>query len=77
MVGRLLMAGSILQLIVFAVGVSRRSYLVLALPVGSAVAMLSGLAFWVGYTMAYAELDDEEPYPSPRAAAPEPPEAAD
>ena len=59
--GLLLMAGAVLQLFVFVGAASRRSYAALALPVGVGVAALSALAFWVGYTMAYAEWDDEEP----------------
>ena len=58
--GRLLMAGAVLQLLVFLAGVARRSYLVIALPLGAGLAVVSALAFWVGYTMAYAEWDDEE-----------------
>ena len=62
--GLLLMAGAILQLLVFLGAASRRSYAALALPVGAGVAALSALAFWVGYTMAYAEWgDDETPAP--------------
>ena len=58
--GLLLIAGAILQLFVFLAAASRRSYAALALPVGGGVAVLSALAFWVGYTMAYAEWDDED-----------------
>lgn len=58
--GLLLMAGAVLQLLVFLGAASKRSYAALALPVGAGVAALSALAFWVGYTMAYAELDDED-----------------
>lgn len=54
--GLVLMAGAILQLFVFLGAASRRSYAALALP----VAALSALAFWLGYTMAYAEWDDED-----------------
>ena len=81
--GRLLMAGAVLQMLVFLVGAARRSYLVIALPLGAGLAVVSALAFWVGYTMAYAEWDEEEekfpvfeaePPPAPdEPAAPEEP----
>lgn len=58
--GLLLMAGAILQLLLFLGAASRRSYTALALPVGAGVAVLSALGFWIGYTMAYAELDAED-----------------
>ena len=53
------MALSVLQLLFFVVGAMRRSYLVLALPVAAGLAVVSGLAYWVGYTLAYARWDDE------------------
>jgi hypothetical protein len=60
--GRVLMGGAAVQLLLFIGAVVRRSYLAIALPVGFAVAALSAVAFWVGYTMAYARWDeDEEP----------------
>ncbi|MBI4570760.1 MAG: hypothetical protein HY723_02330, partial [Chloroflexi bacterium] len=39
----------------FSIAVLRRSYLAVALPVLGAVAALSGLLFWIGYTMANME----------------------
>ncbi len=85
MLGRALMAGAVLQLLVFLIGLARRSYLVVALPVGVGLALVSALAFWVGYTMAFAQWDDEidalepesfagahEPAPGQDAAAAEP-----
>ncbi len=62
--GLLLMAGAFLQLFVFLGAAARRSYAALALPVGAGVAVLSALAFWIGYTMAYARWDDEDEPPS-------------
>ena len=59
MLGRLLMVAAVLQLLVFIGGLTRRSYLVVALPVGAGLAALSALAFWVGYTMAYARWDED------------------
>jgi hypothetical protein len=69
MLGRLLMVAAVLQMLLFLAGLTRRSYLVVALPVGGALAGLSALAFWVGYTMAYARWDEDEP---PAATEPEP-----
>ena len=68
--GRVLMGGAAVQLLLFIGAVLRRSYLAIALPVGFAVAALSAIAFWVGYTMAYARWDeDEEPTIPHRRAA--------
>ena len=69
--GTMLMAVSALQMLVFTLGMLRRSYLAVALPVLTAMAAVSGLLFWVGYTMVnmepdLAELDmeeEEEPQP--------------
>ena len=64
-IGAVLMAVSGLQMLIFTLGVMRRSYLAIALPVLAATAAISGLLFWVGYTMInmepdLAELDMEE-----------------
>ena len=63
--GTLLMAISALQMLVFTLGVMRRSYLAVALPVLAAMGAVSGLLFWIGYTMVnmepdLSELDTEE-----------------
>jgi arginine exporter protein ArgO len=63
------MAVSGLQMFLFTIGVMRRSYLAIALPVIAAMAAVSGLLFWIGYTMmsmessdiAELDLEDEEP----------------
>ncbi len=68
-IGTVLMAVSGLQILVFTLGVMRRSYLAVALPVLAATMAVSGLLFWIGYTMVnmepdLAELDmEEEPQP--------------
>jgi hypothetical protein len=70
--GSMLMAVAALQMLVFTLGVVRRSYYAVALPVLGAMTAISGLLFWVGYTMAnmepdLAELDmeeEEEPQPA-------------
>ena len=57
--GILLMAGAALELAVFVYGASRRSYLALALPVAAAMAALSALTFWLGWTMLSMPEDEE------------------
>ena len=64
-IGAVLMAVSGLQMLIFTLGVMRRSYLAIALPVLAATTAVSGLLFWIGYTMInmepdLAELDMEE-----------------
>lgn len=73
--GRALMAVSVVQLALFVIGASRRSYVVLAVPVGVALAALAGLGFWVGYTMAHTNWDDPADYP-PAPLAPSTPARA-
>ena len=63
--GRALMAVSVVQLLLFLVGASRRSYAALAIPVFAGIALASGLAFWVGYTMAASQGDEEQFDPAP------------
>ena len=74
--GTILMAVSALQMLVFTLGMLRRSYLAVALPVMTAMGAVSGLLFWIGYTMVnmepdLSELDMEEEEPQP--PAPQPP----
>ena len=59
-IGTLLMAASGLQMLVFTLGVMRRSYLAVALPVLAAMGAVSGLLFWIGYTMVNMEPDLSE-----------------
>lgn len=61
--GQALMAFAVVQALLFVVGATRRSYLVVAVPVGIVVGTISGLAFWVGYTMATTDWDDPADYP--------------
>ncbi len=72
-VGTMLMAVSVLQLLVFTLGMFRKSYLAVALPVLSAMGAVSALVFWIGYTMVSMEpelsdLEIEESEP-PAASA--------
>lgn len=59
--GVLIMAGAALEAVLFAIGLIRRSYLAVALPVAGAIAALSALAFWIGWTMATTPADMPEP----------------
>ena len=59
-VGMILMAVSGLSLLVFGMGMLRKSYLAVALPVFAATAGISALLFWIGYTMANMEPDLSE-----------------
>ena len=67
--GTILMALAGVQLLIFLMGVLRRSYLAIALPVVAAMAAVSGLLFWVGYAMMSMKSDlsdmdmEEEVYP--------------
>jgi hypothetical protein len=72
-VGSILMAVSALQMLVFTLGMLRKSYMAVALPVLAAMGAVSGLIFWVGYTMvsmepelSELELEEEE---GPEAAS--------
>ncbi len=60
--GIILMAGAVLQMVLFVIGITRRSYLALALPVMAALSALTALTFWLGWTMVNME-DEEEAGP--------------
>jgi hypothetical protein len=53
--GVLIMAGAVLEMLLFLYGAARRSYMAVALPVMAAVAAVSALAFWVGWTLLTTE----------------------
>lgn len=80
--GRLLMAAAALLPPLFLAAAARRSYAALALPVGAGLAALATLAFWVGYTMAFARYDEDEdapplpPFPPSDAGGEAPPAGA-
>ncbi len=72
--GAILMSVSALQMLVFTLGMLRRSYLALALPMLAAISAVSGLLFWIGYTMVnmepdLSELDLEEEVEEPQPAS--------
>ncbi|MBX7111436.1 MAG: hypothetical protein K1X87_06260 [Dehalococcoidia bacterium] len=59
-VGKALMALSVVQVLLFLIATMRRSYAALAIPVFLGVTIVSGLGFWVGWTMSAADWDAEE-----------------
>lgn len=68
--GTFLMIGAALTSVVTMIGIMRRSYLIIALPVGAGVGVICALAFWVGWTMAnteaeLAELEQADRIPAP------------
>ncbi len=52
-----MMALAALQIVLFVLGVLRRSYAALAIPVALLVGVITVLAFWVGWTLASMEDD--------------------
>ena len=63
--GAIIVAVAALQMLIFLIGALRRSYFAVALPVMGALAAVSALAMWVGWTMMTTEpdlpdLDEEE-----------------
>lgn len=68
-VGMGLMAVTGLNMLVMLIGVMRRSYLVIALPVLAGVGVVSALGFWVGWTLMstdaeLAELEEQDHVPA-------------
>ena len=59
LMGVVIMALAVIQMLAFLVAASRRSYTALVIPIAAAVAGLSALAFWVGWTMVTTEADLE------------------
>lgn len=58
--GLFIMIGSAFMLVLFLWGMLRKSYAAVALPVASALAVVSALAFWIGWTLFTGEEEDEE-----------------
>lgn len=54
------MAFSVIQLLLFLIGISKRSYAALALPILGGLVALSGVAFWVGWTLSATKWDEDE-----------------
>jgi hypothetical protein len=55
--GLLIIAVSAIEMMLFLLGVVRRSYLALALPVLAAMSALNLLTIWVGWTMLTTEAE--------------------
>jgi preprotein translocase subunit SecF len=73
--GRVLMVVAALQFVLFFAGAVRRSYLVIAIPMGIAVGTVSGVLMWIGYTMVVKDWDDPEDYPPAVSEGAPPPDA--
>ena len=58
--GVMIMAATVLQMLLFLWATAKRSYMAVALPVLAAVAAISALAFWIGWTMFTTESELEE-----------------
>jgi hypothetical protein len=67
--GILIMAGAVLEMLLFLYGAARRSYMAVALPVMAAVAAVSALAFWVGWTLLTTEEEIPELEGEPESTA--------
>ncbi len=67
--GRLLIAGALVNMLLFLYGASRRSYLAIALPVTAAMTAVTALTFWMGWTMLTMQPEDDssasEPHVGP------------
>ena len=58
--GALIMLGAAFQMVLFLWAMTRKSYMAVALPVMGALAAVSALAFWIGWTMFTAEIEEME-----------------
>jgi lipopolysaccharide export LptBFGC system permease protein LptF len=58
--GLFIMIGSAFMLVLFLWAMLRKSYAAVALPVASALAVVSALAFWIGWTLFTGEDEDGE-----------------
>lgn len=58
--GLFIMIGSAFMLVIFLWAMLRKSYAAVALPVASALAVVSALAFWIGWTLFTGEDEDGE-----------------
>ena len=58
--GLFIMIGSAFMLVIFLWAMLRKSYAAVALPVASALAVVSALAFWIGWTLFTGEEEDGE-----------------
>ncbi len=56
----MIMLASAFTLVIFTWAILRRSYMAVALPVVSALAVVTALAFWIGWTLFTGEGEDIE-----------------
>ncbi len=57
--GLLIMIGSAFMLVIFLWAMLRKSYAAVALPVASAMAVVTALAFWIGWTLFTGEEEED------------------
>jgi hypothetical protein len=75
--GQALMGGAGLSVILMLIGMARRSYMAIAVPVAAGLGIVAALAFWVGYTMATTEWEEELDIAAGAEPAAEPPSEAE
>jgi hypothetical protein len=68
--GLFIIAASVIEFLLFIYGATRKSYLALALPITAAMATLTALGFWVGWTMMNLEEDGPEGSEPPVSPSP-------
>ncbi|HUF52261.1 MAG TPA: hypothetical protein VMR52_00625 [Dehalococcoidia bacterium] len=66
--GLIIMLVSAFQFVIFFWAMTRKSYMAVAIPVGSALAAVSALAFWIGWTMFTGEDEELEEMSAPVTA---------
>jgi hypothetical protein len=54
------MIGAALEFVIFFWAMTRKSYAAVAIPVAAALAVVSALAFWIGWTMFTGETEELE-----------------
>ncbi len=69
--GMVLIAGAVIDLLLFFYGLARRSYLAIAMPVTIAMFAITALTIWVGWTMMTMEEEEDEAPVSPMPPATE------
>jgi hypothetical protein len=72
--GLLICAGAVVVGVAFLIGLLARSWWAVALPVGAFLAVVLGLTFWVGWTIATVQV---EPEADPGVASPSEPSSDD
>ena len=60
--GTIMIVLSLMLPFLLLIGVARRSYFVVAIPVALMVTIMSGISLWAGYTMVSAISDESETY---------------